>query len=82
MTLSTGPAQPGHAHTITCLDVIHSGSGFHNPANDFVTGNEGYLGILQISIDNMKIGSTNRTALNRDENLFRAGFRPCRGPGR
>ncbi len=63
------PAEPGHAHSHTDLDRLHSVAYGVDDPYDLVTGYQGQLWIGELTVDNVKVGPADGAGIDGDSHL-------------
>lgn len=66
-------ANPGHAHPVSEDEPRHAHAEPGDRADDFVTWNDRLFGMLELMVNQMKIGAAHAARVNIDQNLAGAG---------
>src|ERR1700722_8481910 len=69
------PAEPWHADAVANVEAINLGALFHDRTDDLVAGNEWQFRMLQLAVDDVKVGAADRAGLDRDQHLARRRLR-------
>ena len=64
-------AQPGDAHALTERQSLDTGAERIDAADDLMPGDDGHLGLRQLAVDDVQVGSTDPAGGDRDADLPR-----------
>jgi hypothetical protein len=68
-------ADPRHAHTVADGESGHARAEPGYPADDFVARNHGLFGMLELTVDQMKVRAAHTARVNINQDLPLSGHR-------
>src|SRR5829696_3418174 len=68
---AAGPTEPGHAYPVSWCKPFDVFAGLHHLAHDLVAGDQGQLGVSQLSVDHVQVGPAHAAGAYAHKDLLR-----------